>query len=47
MLVRRGNELYISEAIKENKLIIREYYDLKIVEYLYLVPGRVEAGSGF
>ena len=34
MLVRNGDKLYISEVIEENKLIIREYYDSKIVEYL-------------
>ena len=34
MLVKRENEVYISEIIEENKLIIRDYYNSKIVEYL-------------
>ena len=47
MLVRKEYNLYISKAIEENKSIIREYYDSKIVGYLEilrLAPRRIGAG---
>ena len=34
ILGKRGDKLYISEAIEENELIIYDYYNSKIVEYL-------------
>ena len=34
MLVKQGDELYISEVTEENESVIREYYDFKTIEYL-------------